>query len=472
MGAGRVYDQGAKRVNAAIADGSLWRGEVWQRLVRGCVERRVPLHLIGLLSDGNVHSHIDHLFAVIREAARAGVRELYVHPLLDGRDVPETSALEYIDPLEAVLAELDGKDGRRFKIASGGGRMVTTMDRYGADWRIVERGWNAHVHGQGRGFRSAREAIETYRAEDPGVSDQFLPSFVVVDEAGKPVGPIRDRASVIFWNFRGDRAIGVSRAFEQEDFPHFDRGKRPKVDYAGMMQYDGDLKIPTDFLVSPPAIDRSVGEYLARNGVTQLAVSETQKYGHVTYFWNGNRGGMFDKKTEHYIEVPSDRVPFEQRPWMKAAEITDTVLAELATGKHRHARVNFANGDMVGHTGDLQATILAVEAVDLCIGRLSEAIAAQKGILVVTADHGNADELIELDKKSGQPVIDKKTGRPQVRTSHSLNPVLFLVADAARPALHRMRDDLPKAGLANVAATLLHLLGYRAPEDYEPDLLM
>jgi 2,3-bisphosphoglycerate-independent phosphoglycerate mutase len=472
MGAGRVYDQGAKRVNAAIADGSIWKGEVWQRLAQGCLERGSALHLIGLLSDGNVHSHIEHVFALIREAGRLGLPKVYVHILLDGRDVPETSALEYVEPLEASLAEFDGRDGRRYKIASGGGRMVTTMDRYGADWRIVERGWNAQVHGYGRGFRSAREAIETYREETPGISDQFLPPFVIVDEHGEPAGRIQDGDAVVFWNFRGDRAIGVSRAFEQDDFPCFDRGDRPKVDYAGMMQYDGDLKIPTHFLVAPPAITRSVGEYLARNGITQLAVSETQKFGHVTYFWNGNRGGMFDPRSEHYVEVPSDRAPFEQRPWMKAAEITDTVIQELETGKWRHARLNFANGDMVGHTGYLDATIVAVEAVDLCIGRLAEAVAVQRGILIVTADHGNADQLLELDKKTGGPLKDPKTGRPQVRTSHSLNPVLFLVADAARPGIHRMRTDLPQAGLANIAATLLHLLGYEAPEDYEPDLLV
>jgi len=470
LGAGRVFDQGAKLVNRAIADGSLFRGETWGRLVGRCIDRGAPLHLIGLLSDGNVHSHIDQLIALVREAARVGIQTVYVHPLLDGRDVPETSALVYIDRLESVLAEFDGHDGRRFKIASGGGRMITTMDRYQADWRIVERGWNAHVHGQARGFRSAHEAIETFRAEQRGVTDQFLPAFVIVGEDGRPVGTIGDGASVIFFNFRGDRAIEISRAFENDDFPYFDRGARPEVLYAGMMQYDGDYGIPKLFLVSPPTIDRTMGEYLARNGIAQFACSETQKFGHVTYFWNGNRGGKFDEKSETYIEVGSDRVPFEQRPWMKAAEIVDAVAGELRKPSQPFARLNFANCDMVGHTGVLEASILAVEAVDLCLGRLVAAIEEMKGILVVTADHGNADDMYEREK-SGAFQIDPATGRPRPRTSHSLNPVPFIIHDPRDPRAIRLRDDLPQAGLANVAATLFHLLGYEAPEGYEPDLI-
>ncbi len=470
LGAGRVFDQGAKLVNRAIADGSIFRGEAWRLLTAACLERKSPLHLIGLLSDGNVHSHIDHLLALVREAARLGIREVYVHPLLDGRDVPETSALLYVERLEGMLAEHDGREGRRYRIASGGGRMVTTMDRYGADWRIVERGWNAHVHGQARTFRSTMEAIQTFRAEAPGTIDQFLPAFVVVDDEGAPVGPIRDGAGVIFFNFRGDRAIEISRAFEQDEFPFFDRGTRPRVQYAGMMQYDGDYLIPRLFLVAPPTIERTMGEYLARNGVTQLACSETQKYGHVTYFWNGNRGGKFDEKTETYIEVPSDRVPFEQRPWMKAAEITDAVIAELRTGRHRFARLNFANGDMVGHTGVREATVYAVEAVDLGLGRLLSAIAQMKGIALITADHGNADEMYERDK-SGGFAVDPLTKLPRARTSHSLNAVPFMVFDPADPGRHRLRVDLPAAGLANVAATVLRLLGFEPPRDYEEDLL-
>jgi 2,3-bisphosphoglycerate-independent phosphoglycerate mutase len=469
LGSGRVFDQGAKLVNKALADGSLFQGAVWRRITQGCLERKSPLHLIGLLSDGNVHSHIDHLIALIREAARLGIREVDVHTLLDGRDVPPTSALTYVEALEATLAEYDGVGGRHFRIASGGGRMITTMDRYEADWRIVERGWKAHVHGEGRPFPSARDAVETLRRETPGIGDQNLPAFVIVDAEGKAVAPIRDGAGVIFFNYRGDRAIEISRAFDQDDFPYFDRGSRPQIAYAGMMQYDGDYLIPKAFLVAPPAIDRTMGEYLARNGLTQLACSETQKFGHVTYFWNGNRGGMFDAALETYTEIPSDRVPFQQRPWMKAAEITDAVIAAMRARPYSFVRLNYANGDMVGHTTDRDATIYAVEAVDLSLGRLLSAVAEMRGVALVTADHGNADEMYERDK-AGAFVIDGNTGLPKPRSSHSLNPVPFIVFDPVNSG-RRLRTDLPAAGLANVAATAFQLLGFTAPEGYDPSLL-
>jgi 2,3-bisphosphoglycerate-independent phosphoglycerate mutase len=387
--------------------------------------------------------------------------------LLDGRDVPDTSALEYVEPLEQLLAELRDA-GRDYRIASGGGRMRVTMDRYEADWSMVERGWQLHVRGQGRGFEHTRAAIETFRREDPTVTDQWLPGFVVVDESGEPVGPIRDGAAVVFFNFRGDRAIEISRAFTEAGLTAFERGPLPDVAYAGMMQYDGDLKLPEHYLVSPPAIDRTVGEYLAKNGVAQLACSETQKFGHVTYFWNGNRSGKFDDERERYIEIPSDTLPFEQRPWMKAAEITDAVVDAIASGEWRHVRLNYANGDMVGHTGVLESSILAVEAVDLCVGRLVEAVRRADGALVVTADHGNADQMFERDKKSGE-VLRDASGVPRSKTSHTLNRVPIHVW---APSTSVAMASVESPGLANIAATLLHLLGLERPEGYEPSLIV
>jgi 2,3-bisphosphoglycerate-independent phosphoglycerate mutase len=424
------------------------------------------MHLIGLLSDGNVHSHIDHLFALIRRCDEEGVQKLRLHVLLDGRDVPERSSLQYVDATERLLETLRAR-GRDYRIASGGGRMLVTMDRYQADWRIVERGWKAHVLGEARAFRSAREAIETFYREDPGTNDQWLPAFVVQDDAG-PIGRIRDGASVVFFNFRGDRAIELSRAFEEDPFPAFPRGPRPDVAFAGMMRYDGDLMVPKQFLVEPPAIDRTLGEYLVRNRARQLAISETQKFGHVTYFWNGNRSGYIDEQYELYVEIPSDRLPCEERPWMKAAEITDRLLEELAVGGYRHARLNYANGDMVGHTGDLTASVVAVEAVDLQIGRLVRATEKLAGALVVTADHGNADEMFEHDPKTGAVRRDAE-GRRAVRTSHSLNRVpCHIYAPGASVALD---TGVQSAGLANLAATLLALMGWQAPEGYAPSLL-
>jgi 2,3-bisphosphoglycerate-independent phosphoglycerate mutase len=467
LGAGRVFDQGAKLVQRAVATGAMFERPIWKQLVERVRGAGRTLHFIGLLSDGNVHSHIDHLLAMLKRANQEGVERVRVHTLLDGRDVAETSALLYLDALEELLAGIDRAPGRDYRIASGGGRMLITMDRYGADWGMVERGYATHVRGEGRGFKSARDAVLTYRDETPNIGDQNLPPFVVVDESGAPVGPIRDGDSVVLFNFRGDRAIEISQALEYETFTQFERGPRPDILYAGMMQYDGDLQLPTQFLVPPPAIDRTLGEYLARNGVTQFACSETQKFGHVTYFWNGNRSGKFDDALETYAEVPSDRLPFEERPWMKAAEITDRLIDALGSGKYRHLRVNYANGDMVGHTGVRDSAVQAVEAVDLSIGRLLPVIAGLGGALIVTADHGNADEMYETDRSGAIKTDDR--GRKVVKTSHTLNRVPFLLY---APGYKLAIDEAQKEpGLANVAASVLYLLGLEAPADYEPSLV-
>jgi 2,3-bisphosphoglycerate-independent phosphoglycerate mutase len=375
LGAGRVFAQGAQLVNEAIASGSIFRGAAWKQ-VAGRGTSGGTVHFIGLLSDGNVHSHIKHLFALLDRCAADGVARVRVHPLLDGRDVGEKSALTYLEALEAHLAGLNA-GGRDYRIASGGGRMVTTMDRYGADWRVVERGWKTHVLGIGRQFASAREAVETYYREDPKATDQYLDSFVIAAD-GKPVGTIEDGDAVVFFNFRGDRAIEISRAFEEPGFREFDRVRVPAVFYAGLMQYDGDAKIPSQFLVEPPAIDRTVSQYLCAEGVTSFAISETQKFGHVTYFWNGNNSGYIDPALEEYVEIPSDKIMFDERPWMKSAEITDSVIGAIRSGRFRFLRMNYANGDMVGHTGHVNAIRIAVESVDLALQRLLPVVEAPR----------------------------------------------------------------------------------------------
>jgi len=494
LGAGRVFDQGAKLVSHAIASGSLTRGATWRKMIDQVTRQNSALHLIGLLSDGNVHSHQNHLEALIVSAAQAGVKKLFVHPLLDGRDVSETSALLYIDRLEKFLAGYHGVGGATYQIASGGGRMTTTMDRYQADWRIVERGWAAHVHGDARQFSSATEAINTIRSEEEGITDQFLPAFVIAS-GDKPVAPIVDNDAVIFFNFRGDRAIEISNAFELEQFDHFDRGRVPKVFYAGMMEYDGDAHIPQNYLVTPPEISHTLGEYLVHNGVRQFACSETQKFGHVTYFWNGNRAGYISEALEEYLEIPSDLIPFEQRPWMKAAEITDETILRIKKGTFRFGRINYPNGDMVGHTGDRRAAIVGLEALDLVLARLLNALNQASGMALVTADHGNSDQMYERTK-SGDLIIDPVSGHPKPLTSHTLNPVRCSLFDPAGlaaksntlsplpPGLSRPSQEagtpetslslsVPTggAGLANVSATCLNLLGFEAPEQMEPSLL-
>jgi len=469
LGAGRIFDQGAKLVNSAIASGKIFTTDTWKELIERPLNRGAAFHFIGLLSDGNVHSHIDHLYRMIDACAAAGIKNVRVHILLDGRDVPETSAPIYVDSLEEHLAS-HRKKGFDYRIASGGGRMVTTMDRYEADWSIVKRGWDAHVRGTARHFKSAREAIGTFRKENPGVTDQYLPSFTIADDKG-PVGKISDGDSVVYFNFRGDRAIEISRAFEEKEFSKFDRGRLPDVVYAGMMEYDGDLKIPKKYLVPPPDIDRTVSEYLVHSGAIQYAVSETQKFGHVTYFWNGNRSGKFDEKKETYVEIPSDRVEFNLRPWMKAAEITDAVIGAVEGGAYSFIRLNYPNGDMVGHTGDLSAAIIAAETVDLCIRRLIAAVEHSGGIAVITADHGNLEEMYEVDKKTGDIERDKKTGLPQNKTSHTLNPVPFIICDTNFGNEYRLSGILDNPGLANVASTLLILMGFTPPDDYLPPII-
>ncbi len=468
LGAGRIFDQGAKLVSNAIESGSIFKTGTWKKLLERPANEGKILHLIGLLSDGNVHSHIDHLFRVIEGASRDGAKKVRLHILLDGRDVPETSALEYVDKLEEFLKGFQAK-GLDYRIASGGGRMVTTMDRYEADWTIVKRGWDAHVLGKARPFGSAREAIETFRREDKGITDQYLPSFTIA-EGNKPVGKIQDGDSVIFFNFRGDRAIEITRAFEDKEFNKFDREFYPDVVFAGMMEYDGDLNIPKNYLVIPPAIDKTISEYLANAGIRQYAISETQKFGHVTYFWNGNRSGKFDEKLETYFEVPSDRVEFDQRPWMKADEITVKVIEVVKSGGYEFIRLNFPNGDMVGHTGNLEASVIAAEVVDLCIGRLLKAVEEAKGIMLLTADHGNLDEMFELDKK-GNFEKDKQTGEYKKKTSHTLNTVPFVIFDSEYGKEYRINTNVNEPGIGNVASTILNLLGYEKPEEYLPSLI-
>ena len=457
LGCGQIYSQGAKLVNESIESGKIYASGTWQELVNGVKANSGALHFIGLLSDGNVHSNIGHLLAMLKEAKAEGVSKVRVHILLDGRDVPATSALEYVDQLESTIAEL--KDASfDVCIASGGGRMQITMDRYQANWGMVEKGWNIHVHGEGRTFASAKEAIETYRAEQPGVIDQDLPGFVIA-ENGTPVGTMKDGDSVILFNFRGDRALELSMAFDGDaSFDKFDRGALPKVLYAGMLEYDGDLHIPHKYLVNPPQIRHTLTELLVENGINEYACSETQKYGHVTYFWNGNRSEKFSEELETWQEVPSDVRSFDECPWMKGTEITDLVIEAIESGKYGFIRCNFPNGDMVGHTGNLYATEIAVETVDLCLTRIQKACDEHGCILVVTADHGNSDQMLEKNKK----------GVVSVRTAHSLRPVPFIIHDADER--HEMDTESP-FGLANVAPTVVELLGLKPYDCWEKSML-
>lgn len=454
IGCGQIYSQGAKLVNESIESGKMYKSNAWKEVIDNVKTHNSTLHFLGLLSDGNVHSNIEHLFKMLKEAKAEGVKKVRVHILLDGRDVPATSALIYVDELEKVLSELND-DSFNGMIASGGGRMKITMDRYQANWKMVEEGWMTHVLGEGKYFEHASDAIKEYR-DTYNVIDQDLPAFVIAKD-GKPVGKIVDNDSVVLFNFRGDRAIEISMAFDEKDFNKFDRKYYPNVCYAGLLQYDGDLQLPKRFLVNPPEIKNTLTEVLVAAKINEFAISETQKYGHVTYFWNGNRSGKVSEELETYMEIPSDKVSFDERPWMKSAEITDEVIKAIKSKKYGFIRLNYPNGDMVGHTGSLPATICAMEALDLSLARLLKVVREEGYTMIVTADHGNADEMLEKNKK----------GEIQVRTAHSLNPVPFIIVDDE--IKYEIADG--KFGLANIAPTVVKMFGLKAPDCWEKPII-
>ncbi|CAI5528346.1 unnamed protein product [Closterium sp. Naga37s-1] len=421
MGAGKVINQGAALVDTALETGDMFKSEGFN-YVREAWDNGGTFHMIGLLSDGGVHSRYDQVIGTIHGAWERGAKRVRVHVLTDGRDVPDGSSLQFVAQLEKDLELLRGQ-GCDAKIASGGGRMRVTMDRYEADWNIVERGWHAHVLGEAPfKFKSALEALKKIKADDPSVNDQYYPPWVIVDDEGKPVGPIVDGDAVVIWNFRADRVIQIAKAFEYPDFHQFDRIRVPKVHFAGMMQYDGDLKLPAKFLVAPPVIENTSGQYLVKNGVRTFACSETQKFGHVTFFWNGNRSGKLDDELETYHEVPSDNCPFNEKPLMKAREIAAVCKEAILSGKYDYIRLNVANGDMVGHTGVFDAVLEACEAVDGSVKELLEAVEQVGGIYCLTADHGNCDDMVQRNSKTHKPILSPD-GTPAPLTSHTLAPV-------------------------------------------------
>lgn len=465
LGAGQLIEQGARLVDKALSTGSLFENAGW-KYISSAFEKNT-VHFIGLLSSGGVHSRQDQLEHLVRGAQKSGAKRVRVHILLDGRDVPDGSSVADTERLEKVLEEARAA-GCDAQIASGGGRMYITMDRYEADWGMVERGWKAHVLGEAdHKFSNPVEAIKALREIRP--NDQYLPSFVITDAEGKPIGTIEDDDAVALFNFRADRVVEISKAFEYPDFKSFDRVRFPKTKFVGLMQYDGDLKLPSNFLIPPPDITKTSGEWLVKNGIRTFACSETQKFGHVTFFWNGNRSGYFDAKLETYVEITSDVIPFDQKPDMKAREITAASLEALRSGKYDMHRVNYANPDMVGHTGIIPATIQAVETCDAQVAQVIAEVERLGGIWLVTSDHGNADDMVQREKKTNKPVM--LDGKMQMLTSHTLAPVPVFIGGPGLPDTVKFRTDMPDAGLANVTATCLNLLGFEAPSIMVPSLL-
>ena len=440
MGCGQIVKQGIMRIDAEFESGTVFSSEVWREAVVR-VSDGGTLHFAGIFSDGGVHSDISHLFKMIAQAYEEGVRRMRVHAIFDGRDVPPISALEYIKQFEEFAGRFLDAD---IRIASGGGRMVCVADRYENDWKVVKRGFDMMKWGRADyKFYSAEEGVEALRRDNPEVQDQYLPPFVVIDDSDKPVGLVETGDALIYFDFRADRAIEIAQAFTYWDFPYFDRGNYApdEVYFVGMTEYNSDTHVPEHRLVEPVMIADTLNQFLGSHDVSQLAVSETVKFGHITYYFNGN---SYEKAPgEEHIQVDSYTEPFETRPWMRCAEITDEVLKQMSHFKF--VRVNYPGGDMVGHTADMEATIVAMEAIDLSLARLYEKIRELGGCLIIVADHGNAEELLDA---SGAP-----------KTAHTTNKVPCIICDdTVNRSLYKLAT-VQNPGLSNLAATVATLLG-------------
>ena len=463
MGAGMVMEQGPTLIQNLFQSGEFFENPVLSRIIQNCVEHDTPLHLLGLLSNGNIHSHVDHTEAIIRHAFQSGIRRCYLHALLDGRDAGVQSALDFTEPFEKLFSELKGqRPGIDYAFASGGGREVITMDRDN-NWEKIETGWRIHVQGQSENqFPSIRDAIEYFRKQNPEIIDQDIPGFVIIRN-GEAVSRIEDQHALIFTNFRGDRATQFSRAFLADEFPYFERYRCPEVLFAGMTQYDQDNQIPPDYLVGTPVVEEPFGKRILELGLKQFRLSETQKFAHVTFFYNGGYREPLDPLKENYHFIASDKIPsFAERPAMKASGISKKAVEFINSGEYQYGLINFANADMVGHTGDFQATVRAVEAVDSALDNIVRAIDAVNGLLVITADHGNADEML----------ISNQNGTLEISAKHSLNPVPFLIYDPLYNGDYRLKPfgQEYNNNLSNIAATNFLLLGQAVPDDLAPSL--
>lgn len=436
IGAGRVVKQNVLRILDAIDDGSFYENPVLVEAVEKAAVGKRALHLLGLLSPGGVHSHSRIAQALVTLAKRRGVAEVYIHAFTDGRDVPPTSGLGYVKEFEAWLRE-EGAG----KIASVSGRYFA-MDR-DRRWERTKKAYDAIVRGEGHRARSAEEAVQA--AYGRGETDEFISPTVIVGEDGAPVGLLKEGDVAIFFNFRADRARQLTRSLIEEGFEGFARDPVRPGHFATMIRYDQEYNVP--FAFGPQNMANILGEVVAAQGWKQLRIAETEKYAHVTYFFNGGREEPFPGEVQRL--VPSPKVAtYDLKPEMSAYEVAGEAVRELEKGEYRLMVLNFANCDMVGHTGVFEAAVKAVEAVDTCLGRVLEAVRRLGGVAVVTADHGNADQM-----------IDYETGGPH--TYHTLHPVpCILVSDEPGLAMAGGR-------LADLAPTVLELLGLEKPAEMD-----
>lgn len=434
IGAGRIVYQSLTRVNIAIREGEFDRNETFLAAMNHVKQHGTSLHLFGLLSDGGVHSHIHHLYALLRLAAKEGVKRVYIHGFLDGRDVGPQTAPQYIKELQEKIKEYGVGE-----IATLSGRYYS-MDR-DKRWERVEKAYRAMVYGEGPTYRDPLECIEdSYKN---GIYDEFVLPSVIVREDGSPVATIQDNDAIIFYNFRPDRAIQISNTFTNEDFREFDRGpKHPKnLFFVCLTHFSETVKGYVAF--KPTNLDNTIGEVLSQHGLRQLRIAETEKYPHVTFFMSGGREEKFPGEDRILINSPKVAT-YDLKPEMSAYEVTEALLKEIAADKYDAIILNYANPDMVGHSGMLEPTIKAVEAVDECLGKVVDAILEKGGIAIITADHGNADEVLTPE------------GKPQ--TAHTTNPVPVIVT---KHGIELRKDGI----LGDLAPTMLDLLGLPQPKE-------
>ena len=439
LGAGRVVYQDLSRIDRSIREGGFFANPALSAAMARCAGDRHALHLVGLVSQGGVHSHLRHLAALVEMARRQHVARLFVHALTDGRDTAPTAAADDVAAVERMLAD------------SGVGRIATVIGRYYAmdrdrRWERTRRAWAALTGGAGRTAPDAGALVAGAYAA--GTTDEFIEPGVVVDGEGRPAGPLRDGDSVVFFNFRADRARQLTRAlaFDERRFDAFERPRRPAVAVTTLTEYDADYGLPVAF--EPPSFTGNVAEVLAAAGRTSLRLAETEKYAHVTYFFNSGEERPY--AGEDRILVPSPRVPtYDLRPEMSAAGVTDALVDDVEHGRHDVIVCNFANADMVGHTGNLDAAARAVATLDGCLDRIAAAVTGADGTLIVTADHGNAEQMWDAERNGPH-------------TAHTCNPVPVLLVDRQ---LSRARHVLRDGSLRDVAPTLLAVAGVGVPPE-------
>jgi 2,3-bisphosphoglycerate-independent phosphoglycerate mutase len=435
IGAGRIVYQDLTRISKAIEDGSFFSNKVLLDCIARTKASGGSLHLAGLLSDGGVHSHNTHLYALLEMAAKEGIRNVFVHGLLDGRDTPPKSGADYLAQLEVEMEKI------------GTGRIATVIGRYYAmdrdnRWDRVEKAYEAMVQGVGLEFVSVQFAIEQSYLD--GVTDEFvLPSVIV--KGGEPVGRVKDGDGLIFFNFRSDRAREITRAFTDPDFDGFARKRSPQLaSYVCMTVYDETFDLPVAF--APVELTNILGEVISRSGLTQLRIAETEKYAHVTFFFNGGNETPFPGEDRKLIPSPREIPTYDEKPEMSARLVTAEMLRMLDEDRYDFIVLNFANADMVGHTGMLPAAVKAIETVDECVGKIVEKVLEKKGRALITADHGNAETMVD---EKGEP-----------HTAHTTGPVPFIFVDEAG------KDAALKTGiLADIAPTVLDLLGIPQPAE-------